>query len=120
MSLDGWTVHWLGPMTMTAADGTTLDYTAQPASRHWNDVATLRKWISEEPARRDCQDQSDGTVYEVQVRRGSVLRLRPRARGLLPEETSKRHSSDAIPVRITGSRFGNSATSDSRPPIACT
>jgi hypothetical protein len=52
MPLDGWTVHWLGPMTTAAADGTTLDYTTQPASRQWNDVAALRKWISEEPARR--------------------------------------------------------------------
>lgn len=52
MRLDGWTVHWLGPMTATAADGTTLDYAAQPAARYWHDVAALRKWISEEPARR--------------------------------------------------------------------
>ena len=52
MPLDGWTVHWLGPMTTTSADGTTLDYAAQPASSHWRDVADLRKWISEEPDRR--------------------------------------------------------------------
>jgi hypothetical protein len=52
MPLDGWTVHWLGPITTTSADGTTLDYVAQPASSHWKDIAALRKWISEEPARR--------------------------------------------------------------------
>jgi hypothetical protein len=52
MPLDGWTVHWLGPMTMTSAQGTTLDYAARPASELWEDVAALRKWISEEPDRR--------------------------------------------------------------------
>jgi hypothetical protein len=52
MPLDGWTVHWLGPMTMTSAHGTTLDYAARPASELGQDVAALRKWISEEPDRR--------------------------------------------------------------------
>ncbi len=52
MPLDGWKVHWLGPMTTTSADGTTFDYAAQPASSRWKDVAALRRWISEEPARR--------------------------------------------------------------------
>lgn len=52
MPLDGWTVHWLGPMTTTSADGTTRDHAAQPASSDWKSVADLRTWISEEPARR--------------------------------------------------------------------
>ena len=52
MPLDGWTVHWLGPMTTIAPTGTTTDYAAQPAVGPWKDVGALRKWISEEPARR--------------------------------------------------------------------
>jgi len=52
MSLDGWTVHWLGPMTMTSAQGTTVDSAARPAPDLWKDVAALRTWMSQEPARR--------------------------------------------------------------------
>ena len=52
MPLDGWTVHWLGPMTMTSGQGTVLDYAARPASELWKDVGALRKWLSDEPNRR--------------------------------------------------------------------
>jgi hypothetical protein len=52
MSLAGWTVHWLTPMTSTSDQGTILDYGAKPASQHWADVAALRKYIADEPARR--------------------------------------------------------------------
>jgi len=52
MSLDGWTVHWLSPMTSTSEQGTVLDYGAKPVSEHWADLAALRKYIADEPARR--------------------------------------------------------------------
>jgi hypothetical protein len=52
MSLDGWTVHWLTPMTSTSEQGTILDYGAKPVSEHWPDLAALRKYIADEPARR--------------------------------------------------------------------
>jgi hypothetical protein len=52
MSLDGWTVHWLTPMTSTSEHGTILDYGAKPVSEHWADLATLRKYIADEPSRR--------------------------------------------------------------------
>ena len=52
MSLAGWTVHWLTPMTSTSDQGTILDYGAKPASQHWADVAALRKYIADEPVRR--------------------------------------------------------------------
>jgi hypothetical protein len=52
MSLEGWTVHWLGPMTSSSEQGTTLDYAAQPVSAHWADLASLRKYIADEPSRR--------------------------------------------------------------------
>ena len=31
MSLEGWTLHWLGPMTTASAQGTTLEYGAKAA-----------------------------------------------------------------------------------------
>lgn len=52
MSLDGWTMHWLTPMTSTSEQGTMLDYGAKPTSEHWADLAGLRKYISDEPSRR--------------------------------------------------------------------
>jgi hypothetical protein len=52
MSLEGWTLHWLAPMATASDQGTTLDYAAKPATEHWKDVAALRRWIAEEPARR--------------------------------------------------------------------
>jgi hypothetical protein len=52
MSLEGWTLHWLAPMTTASEQGTAFDYAAKPASEHWKDVAALRKWIAAEPARR--------------------------------------------------------------------
>jgi hypothetical protein len=52
MSLDGWTVHWLGPMTTSSDRGTTLDYGAQPVSERWADLTSLRKYIADEPSRR--------------------------------------------------------------------
>lgn len=41
MSLDGWTVHWLTPMTSTSEGGTILDYGAKPVSELWADLAAL-------------------------------------------------------------------------------
>ena len=52
MPLDSWTVHWLSPMTSTSEQGTVLDYGAKPVSEHWADLAALRKYIADEPARR--------------------------------------------------------------------
>ena len=52
MSLAGWTVHWLTPMTSTSEQGTILDYGAKPAAQQWADVGALRKYIADEPARR--------------------------------------------------------------------
>ena len=52
MSLEGWTLHWLGPMTTALAQGTTLEYGAKAAPGRWTDVAALRRWIAGEPARR--------------------------------------------------------------------
>jgi hypothetical protein len=52
MSLAGWTVHWLTPLTSTSEQGTILDYGAKAATEHWPDVAALRKYIADEPARR--------------------------------------------------------------------
>ncbi|HEV8346844.1 MAG TPA: hypothetical protein VGQ16_09735, partial [Vicinamibacterales bacterium] len=52
MSLDGWTVHWLTPMTSTSQRGVTIDYGAKPVSEHWPDLAALRAYIADEPARR--------------------------------------------------------------------
>ena len=57
MSLEGWAVHWLGPMTMTSGPVTKLDYGAPVATQQWKDVAALRKWISEEPERRASRRQ---------------------------------------------------------------
>jgi hypothetical protein len=52
MSLEGWTIHWLGPMTTSSDQGTTLDYAAQPVSERWADLGSLRKYIADEPSRR--------------------------------------------------------------------
>jgi hypothetical protein len=47
MSLDGWTVHWLAPMTSASEQGTIVDYGAKPTSEHWADLAALRKYIAD-------------------------------------------------------------------------
>jgi len=52
MSLDGWTVLWLTPMTSTSQQGTIFDYGAKPVSEHWADLAALRRYIADEPSRR--------------------------------------------------------------------
>lgn len=52
MSLDGWIVYWLTPMTSTSQQGTIFDYGAKPTSEHWADLAALRKYIADEPSRR--------------------------------------------------------------------
>lgn len=52
MSLEGWTLYWLGPMTTASEQGSTFEYGAKPASERWKDVAALRMWIAQEPARR--------------------------------------------------------------------
>jgi hypothetical protein len=52
MSLDGWTVHWLTPMTSASEQGTILDYGAKPTSEQWADLAALRKYMSDESSRR--------------------------------------------------------------------
>jgi hypothetical protein len=50
--IDGWTVHWLGPMASTSDRGTILDYGAKPVPERWADLAALRRYIAEETARR--------------------------------------------------------------------
>jgi hypothetical protein len=52
MPLDGWTVHWLAPMTSQSNEGTILDYGAKAADQHWADLSAVRKCIADEPARR--------------------------------------------------------------------
>jgi hypothetical protein len=47
MSLDGWTVHWLTPITATSEQGSISDDGANPTSEHWADLAALRKYISD-------------------------------------------------------------------------
>jgi len=47
MPLDGWTVHWLTPLTSASEQGTILDYGAKPATEHWADLAALRKFIAD-------------------------------------------------------------------------
>jgi hypothetical protein len=47
MPLDGWTVHWLGPMSSESDQGTTLDYGANPDSKHWVNLSALRKYIAD-------------------------------------------------------------------------
>lgn len=52
MSLDGWSLHWLAPITSTSDQGTILQYGAKPVSEHWPNLGALRKYIDDEPARR--------------------------------------------------------------------
>ena len=52
MSIDGWSLHWLGPMTLSSERGTILDYGAKPAVPQWANLGALRAYIADEPARR--------------------------------------------------------------------
>jgi hypothetical protein len=46
MPLDGWAIHWLGPIASSSADGTVVDFSARPTSDRWPDLAALRKSLA--------------------------------------------------------------------------
>jgi hypothetical protein len=115
MSLEGWTVHWLTPMTTTWEQGTTLDYGARPVSERWTVVAALRKYVNDEASRRALRrvpvdaahpgNPETLTFEAFQVdRRGirtavgrRILEYRP-GRDVLVEETSYAASSKTLPL----------------------
>jgi hypothetical protein len=48
MTLEGWMVFWLTPMSSESKEGTILDFGAKPAPGRWADLRALRKYLADE------------------------------------------------------------------------